>query len=68
MSTYLKNTGTGRFIRLNDSPAAVKKMVNSGFICGFEIVKATKKLRESARLNVEVKCVRMLEDGRMGYL
>ena len=68
MPTYIKLTSTGQYARLDNPPAVVKKMVSTGFLVDCEVVKSTKKLRDSARINVLVRCLTVLDDGKLAYL
>lgn len=69
MATYLKNTQTNQIARLvGFYPATVKKMINSGEIVSHEVIKSTPALRKSALLGVEVKNLRMLKGGVLGYM
>ena len=66
MNTYIK-TPDGRYAAIRATRAEVSKLarVTSGL---WVIVPASRTLREAARLNVDVKTMRILADGRVGYL
>jgi hypothetical protein len=66
MNTYIQ-AHNGDIFAVRASRATVK---NNFFIKNgpYKIIPATKKLKDSSRLNVFVKCLRILDDGRLGYL
>ena len=66
MNTYVK-TGDSRFVAIRASRAEVRRLdaIQTG---KWVIVPATAKLRREARINVLVPTLRILADGRVGYL
>lgn len=65
MNTYIKTSEGHAAIRASRAEVAKLPQVVAG---QWTIVPATKKLRHDARINVLVKTLRILEDGRVGYL
>lgn len=69
MNTYLQNTQTKQYARLvGFAPITVKKMINTGEIVGHEIVKSNENLRKQALTGVNVKSLRFIRGGVLGYL
>ena len=66
MNTYIK-TDDGQYSAIRATRTEVGKLpqIKSGL---WSIVPATEQLRRDARLNVDVKTMRILADGRLGYL
>lgn len=65
MNTYIRTPDGHAAIRASRSAVAKLPQVASG---QWAIIPATKSLRRSARINVLVPTLRILEDGRVGYL
>ena len=65
MNTYVKTPVGYAAIRASRAEVAQLPRVISGEL---SIVPATAALRKAASLNVEVKTLRILADGRLGYL
>lgn len=66
MNTYIK-TAEGRYAAIRAKRAAVASLpqVQSG---EWQIVAAAAWIRRAAKVNVEVKTLHILADGRVGYL
>lgn len=67
MNTYLKNKTNGTVAAVRASHVYVS-MVDAVKRGDWEIVKATPAIRASARVGVEVKTYRILNDGTLGSL
>lgn len=65
MNTYVKTSEGHAAIRASRAQVAKLPQVASG---QWQVVPATSALRKAAALNVNVKALHILADGRVGYL